>query len=232
MHLRIYRALLVLYPRRFRRSYREPMLQVFGDCVREHGANVWLRAVPDLVRTVPVLRLEAVMAGRHTASKVAALFLVVLGGVVVALGVGGPAVVVGLAIAVVVILALGRGTLVPVFRGMRAPLRHALVQTWWAPIAGLLGAAMILAGFGTIFEAHNWGGRVFGSSLLFAFGTGMLYGLTRRPFARTSGNALILITSIPAFLFFWMVIPTVVALVIWIGVFTSGFEDKAVAPAS
>jgi hypothetical protein len=232
MHLRIYRALLVLYPRAFRHDYREPMLQLFGDCVRDRGARAWLRTVPDLVRTVPILRLEAVMAGRHTASKVAALFLIVLGGVVVALGRGGPAVVAGFGIAVLALLGLGRGTLLPVFRGERAPLRHALVQTWWAPIAGLLGAAMIFFGFGTIFEAHNWGGRIFGSSLLFAFGFGMLYGLTRRPFARTSGNALILITSIPAFLFFWMVIPTVVALVIWIGVFTSGFDDKAVAPAS
>jgi hypothetical protein len=231
MHLRIYRALLVLYPRAFRRDYREPMVQLFGDSLRDRGGRAWLRTVPDLVRTVPSLRLEAVTAGRHPASKVAALFLAVLGGVVVALGVGGPAVVVGVAIAVVALLALARGTLVPVFRGVRAPLRHALVQTWWAPIAGLLGATMIFFGVGTIFEAHNWGGRIFGSTLLIAFGTGMLYGLTRRPFARTSGNALILITSIPAFLFFWMVIPTVVALVIWIGVFTSGFEDKTVAPA-
>ena len=85
---------------------------------------------------------------------------------------------------------------------------------------------------GQLMPSKDWGGRIFGSTLLIAFGTGMLYGLTRRPFARTSGNALILITSIPAFLFFWMVIPTVVAFVIWVGVFTSGFEDKAVAPAS
>jgi len=232
MHLRIYRALLILYPRAFRRDYREPMLQLFGDCLCDRGARAWLRAVPDFARTVPVLRLEAVMAGRHAASKVAALFLAVLGGVVVALGVGGPAVVAGLAIAMVAVLALGRGTLVPVFRGERAPLRHALVQAWWAPIAGLLGAAMIFFGVGTIFEAHNWGGRVFGSAILIGLGSGMLYGLARRPFARTSGNALILITSIPAFLFFWMVIPTVVALVVWVGVFTSGFDDQAVAPAS
>src|SRR3954451_19322448 len=163
MHLRTYRALLVLYPRSFRREYRESMLQLFGDCVRDRGGKAWLRTVPDLVRTVPALRLEAVMAGRHAAGKVAALFLAVLGGVVVALGVGGPAVVVGVAIAVVTVLALARGTLVPVFRGVRAPLRYALVQTWWAPIAGLLGATMIFFGVGTIFEAHNWGGRIFGS---------------------------------------------------------------------
>jgi hypothetical protein len=232
MHLRIYRALFVLYPRSFRQEYRAPMLQLFGDCVRDRGAKVWLRTVPDLARTIPSQRLESVMSAAHTASRVAALVFIVLAGVVIALGVGGPAIVAALGVLVVALLAVGRGALGPVFRGERAPLRRALVQTWWAPVAGLLGAAMILFGFGTIFEAHNWGGRIFGSAVLFAFGSGMLYGLTRRPFARTSGNALILITSIPAFLFFWMVVPTVIALVIWIGVFTSGFEDKVVAPAS
>jgi hypothetical protein len=231
MHLRLYRALLMLYPRSFRRDYREPMLQLFGDCVRERGAKIWLRTIPDLIRTVPVLRLEAVMAGRHTASKVVALVLVVIGAVV-ASGVGGPAIVAALAIGVVAVLALGRGTLVPVFRGERAPLRAALVQTWWAPIVGVAAGALILLGFGTIFEAHNWGGRIFGSAILMGFGFLMLYALTRRPFARMSSNALILIMTVPGFLFFWAVWPTVISLAIWIGVFTSGFEDKAVAPAS
>ena len=63
------------------------------------------------------------------------------------------------------------------------------------------------------------------------FGVLLLYGLARRPFARMSGNALILITTIPFLLFFWMVIPPLVAIVIWVGIFSSGFEDKAVAPA-
>src|SRR4051794_22389064 len=52
VHLRLYRALLVLFPRSFRRGYREPMLQLFGDCVRARGAKTWLRTVPDLIRTV------------------------------------------------------------------------------------------------------------------------------------------------------------------------------------
>src|SRR5437763_9646223 len=122
MHVRIYRALLLLYPRSFRREYRESMLQLFGDCERDRGAKVWLRAVPDLVITVPALRLEAVMTRGHTASKVVALALLVLGAVVVGLGLGGPAVVAALGIVIVAVLALGRGTLLPVFRGERAPL--------------------------------------------------------------------------------------------------------------
>jgi hypothetical protein len=232
MHLRIYRALLVLYPRSFRQGYREPMLQLFGDCVRDRGAKAWLRTVPDLVRTIPALRLEAVMSGPGpTASKVAAFALLAFGAVVIAMGLGGPVLTAAILLAVITVLALGRGALGPLFRGERAPLRHALAQTWWAPVAGFAGGALLFLGVGTIFEAHNWGGRIFGSAILLAFGFGMLYGLTRRPFSRSSGNALILITTIPGFLFFWVIIPTVISLVIWIGVFTSGFEDKSVAAA-
>ena len=232
MHVRIYRALLLLYPRSFRHEYRAPMVQLFGDCVRDRGAKVWLRTVPDLARTIPSQRLEAVMSARHSASRLVAVLLAALAVIVVAMGIGGPAIVAALLVVIVTVLAAGRGALVPVFRGERAPLRYALVQTWWAPIAGLLGAAMIFFGFGTIFEAHNWGGRVFGSAVLFTFGFGMLYGLSRRPFARSSGNALILIATAPAFPFFWVIVPTVMALVIWVGVLTSGFGDDAVAPAS
>jgi hypothetical protein len=232
MHLRIYRALLALYPRSFRREYREPMLQLFGDCVRDRGARVWLRTVPDLVRTLPALRLEAVMSGGNTTNRVVVLVLAVLAVAAVALGVGGPALVLPLLVAIVAMLVLGRGSLGPVFNGERAPLRHAVVQTWWAPLAALLGAAMLFFGFGTIFEAHNWGGRIFGTATLLGFGFGMFLGLTRRPFSRSSGNALILITTTPALVFFWVVIPTVIAFVIWIGVFTSGWDDAPVAPAA
>jgi hypothetical protein len=232
-HLRLYRAALVLYPRSFRRSYREPMLQLFGDCVRDVGAKAWLRAAPDLVRTVPAQRIEAVMSRLRNARTAVALALVVAGAAALAIGAGGRLGFVGvLALGVLALVFSQRAVFAPVFSGERAPLRHAVVQTWWAPVAALLGVAMIFFGVGTIFEAHNWGGRVFGSALLFAFGFGMLHGLRRRPFARQSGNALIMITTIPAFPFFWLIVPTVAALVVWVGVITSGFSDEAVAPAS
>jgi hypothetical protein len=194
---------------------------------------VWRRAIPDLVRTIPAQRTEAFMNRlRRPFGTVAAIVLIVLGFAALAVGRGIragflPVVLLGL----LILIAAQRRVFTPVFRGERAPLRHALVQAWWAPLAGLLGFAMIFFGVGTIFEAHNWGGRVFGSAVLFAFGFGMLHGLRRRPFSRETGNALILVTTMPAMVFFWVIVPTVVAIVIWVGVLTSGFSDEPLPAA-
>jgi hypothetical protein len=209
------------------------MAQLFGDCLRDSGTKAWLRAAPDLIRTAPAQRIEAVMAFLRLSAgaRVVAIALIVLGAAVLGVGLGVGFVPV-IAVGVVALALSQRGLFTPVLRGERAPLRHAVVQTWWAPVAALLGGAMLFFGFGTIFEAHNWGGRVLGSALLLALGFGMFYGLMRRPFARQSGNALILITTIPAFLFFWVIVPTVAAIVIWVGVLSSGFSDERVTPAS
>lgn len=229
-HRALYRTLLLLYPRRFRRAYAEPMAQVFADCVRDRGARVWLRTVPDLLRTVPTQRIEAVMARVGHGVRPVVLVFVVFAAVVVGLGAGRGVFLVAV-LALMVALATQRGALVSLTSGERAPLRHALVQAWWAPVAGLLGGAMLLFGVGTIFEAHNWGGRIFGSALLMAFGAAMLLGLKRRPFDRQAGNSLILLTTIPPLLFFWVIVPPVAAIVVWIGVLSSGSGDKSPATA-
>ena len=84
-------------------------------------------------------------------------------------------------------------------------------------------------GVGNIIWATNTSGCIIGSTLLTACGLGMFYGLVRRPFSRPAGNALILLTTISALLVFWLVVPTVLALIVWIGVITGGFGDRAVA---
>lgn len=227
-HQALYRALLLLYPRRFRRVYGEPMAQVFADCVRDRGARVWLHTVPDLVRTLPTERIEAVMARLSPGTRPVALAFVVFAAVVVAVGAGRGAFLVAL-LALIVAVASQRRVLVSLTSGERAPLRHAVVQGWWAPVAGFLGAAMFLGGIATIFEATNWGGRVFGSAVLMAFGTAMLLGLMRRPFDRQAGNSLILLATIPPILFFWAIVPPLLAIVVWVGVLTSGFGERPVA---
>ena len=229
-HRSLYRALLVLYPRSFRRSYAEPMAQLFGDRLRDEGARAWLRTVPDLLRSVPIERTEAVMSRlRHSpAARVLALAVAVLGAVLITVGRAGGGVTIVVALAVVAILVAQRRRFAALPRGERAPLRHAVVQAWWAPVAGLLGLVMILAGIATVFEAHTLGGQIVGSSVLTAFGLAMLFGLVRRPFTRQAGNSLILVATIPALLFFWVIVPPIAAIVVWIGVLKDGFSDQPV----
>jgi hypothetical protein len=229
-HLAAYRALLHLYPRAFRESYGEPMLQLFGDRLRDAGSRAWLVATPDLLRTVPTQRMEAVMARFRPGARVGVLAAFVAGAVAASIGLGGGAVPLLVLIAIVVVAVRQRAVFTAPF-GDRAPLWPAVTQAWWAPLAALSGVAMLVFGVGTIFEASNLGGRIFGSGLMLLLGSLMLVGLMRRPFDRVAGNSMILVATIPGFPFFWLVVPTVVALVIWIGVLSSGFSDEP-APAA
>ena len=58
---RLYRSLLLLYPRRFRREYRAQMVQLFRDQRRDRGRGAWLTTFRDLFATVPVQHTEAFM---------------------------------------------------------------------------------------------------------------------------------------------------------------------------
>ncbi len=234
-HESLYRALLVLYPRSFRSGYAEPMAHLFADRLRDRGRRVWLEAAPDLVRTVPVQRMEAVMARLSPGARVAALAVVVVGAVLVSVGLGGgaaPLLVVLGAVAALAVLVKQRGLLGSGPFGERAPLWPAAIQAWWAPIAALLGVVMIVGGIGTVFEAHNLGGRIFGSGILLALGAAMLLGLMRRPFDRVAGNSMILVATVPAFAFFWVIVPAVAALLVWIGVLSAGFSQEPVPAPS
>lgn len=61
-HVRAYRALVLLYPRSFRDEYRDLMVQVFQDDLHECGSGrVWRRTIGDLLVSIPVQLVEAVM---------------------------------------------------------------------------------------------------------------------------------------------------------------------------
>jgi hypothetical protein len=200
------------------------MNQLFGDRLRELGPRAWLEAVPDLARTLPHQRMEAVMASLSHGARVGVLTTLVAGAVVASIGLGGGAVPLLLVTAVVLVVLLRREVVSAPF-GERAPLWPAVSQAWWAPVGALLGVAMIVLGVGTIFEADNMGGRIVGSGFLLLLGSMMLLGLMRRPFDRPTGNTMILVATVPGFAFFWIIVPAVAALLVWIGVLTAGFSD-------
>ena len=66
-HADIYRALVRLYPKEFRRHYGNDLLQNFVDLLgRDGAARTWPRVMVDLVLTVPRYRLETVMNQRQS----------------------------------------------------------------------------------------------------------------------------------------------------------------------
>jgi hypothetical protein len=58
---RAYRALLVLYPPRFRREFGAQMVQAFGDQRRARGMRAWWTIARDLSLTLPTQYMEAFM---------------------------------------------------------------------------------------------------------------------------------------------------------------------------
>lgn len=230
-HTSAYRALLRAYPRSFRRDYGEPMTQLFADRVRDVGAKTWLRVVPDLARTVPQQRIEAFM--NNSKARVPVFVVMAVVGVAAIVGTGGPGIIFVAAITLTYLLLTQAELISSLFRSDRVSLRRAVMQQWWAPIAAVVGVVEIIAGIGNALYASNWGGRVFGSTVLIAMGLGMLYALARRPFARAGANGMILVMTLPFFVMFWMVLPPLVGIVVWVGVIRDGFDHERVpAPAT
>jgi hypothetical protein len=67
----IYRSLVRLYPREFRREYGDDLAQHFDDLVAERGVPAaWRRTALDVAVTVPRYRLETIMNERHSANTI------------------------------------------------------------------------------------------------------------------------------------------------------------------
>jgi hypothetical protein len=230
----VYRRLLVLYPRSFRRDYGEPMAQLFADRVRDRGrARAWAGVLPDLLRTIPKERIEALMTRLSPnarvlivtlAAAVSMFLLVVAGG-----GVAIPA-----AVTLVVVAATQRRHLRGLLRGSaRAPFFRSLVQAWWTPVAVALAAFEILFALEVMRHGANLPGRFIGGGLALASGLGIFNGLMRRPFERAYGNVFVLLGTLLPLMIFWMLVPPLAAIVVWVGVFTGGFGDSpVVTPAA
>lgn len=81
-HCRVYKSMLWLYPRDFRRHYRSDLVQSFNDLLDEHGVRAaWTRASIDLVVTVPRYRLESIMSEHSSTTTInTALIVLSVGG--------------------------------------------------------------------------------------------------------------------------------------------------------
>ena len=67
--VRVYRSLLLLYPRDFRDRYTDDLVQTLTDLSSELGPRrAWRRVTLDLVVTVPRYRLETFMNGERSST--------------------------------------------------------------------------------------------------------------------------------------------------------------------
>jgi hypothetical protein len=151
--------------------------------------------------------------------------------------IGGPVFAIPLGVVIAGAVALARRPLAnamsrpaPSGAGPGSPWRH-LVQTWWAPIATATAAIEVAMGVVVFFTGANWSGRIIGGLLVLpGFGFLTLYGLWMRPRARAIGNTCILVGTLPWFSVFWMVVPPLMGLLVWFGVFKSGFAEPEPIP--
>jgi len=64
---RVYRKLLVLYPKAFRQEFAADLAQTFSDLVHDDGApSAWRRIIVDFAVSVPRSRLEAIMKNQRS----------------------------------------------------------------------------------------------------------------------------------------------------------------------
>lgn len=133
-----YRACLYFYPRRFRREYGAPMVQLFRDQRRERGRRAWLSAARDLLTTLPVQHVEAFM---HLSpqGKLIAAAVATTAAIVVFAAVGG-------AFAVLLLMLLLAWILLSLLRQRGAVVSPGL---WWkllASGAGLFASLLVVFG--------------------------------------------------------------------------------------
>jgi hypothetical protein len=146
--VRMYGALVRLYPRRFREEYGPDLVGLFRDqCEDESVTRACGRAAVDLVITIPTQHLEAKMH-RSSRTLVPLLFTALaVAGFVVAI-IGGsflPTIVIGLAIA----FGAGAAAIAAWRRNRVAP--STLTASWWKFLvvaAVLIGAANLGSALG------------------------------------------------------------------------------------
>lgn len=115
-HVRVYRMLIVLYPRPFRNEYASDLVQAFTDLARQRGVvSTWARTCIDLAVTIPRYHMELLMHRPASSSTLTAVAFVV--------GLAGFA---GLALGPVVALPLLAGAAVLVL-SQRTALAQSLV---------------------------------------------------------------------------------------------------------
>ncbi|HYI46682.1 MAG TPA: hypothetical protein VE174_14585 [Actinomycetota bacterium] len=192
------------------------MSQAFCDRMRDRGApRTWAFVGADLVHSVPKQIMEASLMNQKWMAIFTAIASVAL---ITALGMG---------IAPPVLLAAGTVALVGFLlvvsskRGDR-PTEYLYAGhgpktwTWWTVLAALLATVYVVAATGQLIEtpkATNIGAL----GIAIGFAGLIAMGLRLRTQSKITGNWMVIFATAPALMFFWMLLPPLVALAIIVG---------------
>ncbi|MEX1046616.1 MAG: hypothetical protein WD757_04405 [Actinomycetota bacterium] len=220
-HQRIYRKLLLAYPRAFRQVYGADMVQVFGDRWRDAreqtgrggGFRVWLSTLLDLFKSAPVQRMEKKMSREAGIAVLFALFMITAVALF-AMGIGGLVINISLGALIIAAIALGASG---AFRKDRArnavPAGKIGARQWWVVLAAVMAVVEIVFVVGQLIQdpkIENVGAL----AIVGTFGLVALTGVWLRSRSRSSGDWMIVVGILPFAGLFWLIFPAVLAVIV------------------
>ena len=225
----IYVRLFRLYPSSFRARFGEEMQQFVRD-ETAHGRRVyWARTFADLFRSSLAERWkDNNMRPKLGIGLVVVVVTFLVARVVVGSGFNAQtALIIGIQLGIVGVL-LAAGSLV----GRRvhgAEYDYALrrLRWWWVP-AGILGAAEIVMSIGQLVREPK-GTNVFAMFVLCGFAALIIAGMATRN--RRAGNYMIAAGVLPGIPVFWLIVPTLLALVVIVNALADNFRIANPRPA-
>ncbi len=229
----IYRTLLFLYPRSFRREYGREMTQAFSDRLNDRGsARTWFFILPDLLMSIPEQALEAPLMIKKWPAVVASVAIglsvamIVVGG-----GDGLTAVVSAFGVIIAVFVSLSLWMMTRSRRGAEFSYGSEAPKTWnwWTVLTGILATTYVVAGTGQLIDetkATNVGALC----IAVFFAALMAGGLILRARGRTAGNFMVAAGAVPSLAFFWMIVPPLVGLAILVGAVAEVSQEPTKVP--
>lgn len=215
MHRMLYRALLHLYPSSFRREYGGLMAQAFSDGLTERGTRqTWASIARDLSFSVPQQTLRETFLSQRWMAEVTVLFALAM---LAATWFGaGSSLLFGYGVGFVAFLGLWSADL-----GTRRD--HSVARdadskrwTWWTVLAtGMAGVYVIAAAAQMLNDPRATNVGAFALMVIFA---GVIaLGLALRSRSQGVGRWMVIIAMVPALVFFWMIVPPLVAIAVICG---------------
>lgn len=229
----IYRTLLFLYPRSFRREYGREMTQAFSDRLNDRGsARTWLFILPDLLVSIPEQALEAPLMIKRWPVVVASVAIGLSVAMMVVGGGDGLAVVVSaFSVIIAVFASLSLWMVMRSRRGAEFSYGSETPKTWnwWTVLTVVLATTYVVTGVGQLIDETK---ATHVSALVIAvlFAALMAGGLRLRARGQTAGNFMVAAGAVPSLAFFWMIVPPLVGLAILVGAIAEVSQEPTKVP--